>query len=184
MENGNGLGNKLVEEAIRQIRMRPFLSGLEITEETIEKWRAMITSATLQDQIPLTRLPFNTEDYELNKKGRIISLHLRGIITGEKVAEHYQSLVNMGKDERRYFGRFSSEYEFDRMISNEYVRGLLSKSPHSLLYRLNDHNPEISGSGHRKRRPLLVFEQATDEEIKNVAEIERRSTKKWGYSDY
>lgn len=184
MVTNKSLAEFLIEEAVRQIRLRPYLSELEISNNTQEKWKDLIASAHLNEGSPLTRFNFNAEDYKLDKKDRIISLHLRGIIQGEKVEEYYQKLAKMGENERRYFGRFSSEHEFDSIICNEYVRSLLARSPHSLLYRLNDYNPYISGSGHRKRRPLLIFEKATDDEVKEINEIEKKSTKKWGYSDF
>ena len=164
--------------------MRPYLSGLEISPDTQEKWKELIASARFDGKSPLTRFDFNAEDYKLAKKSRIISLHLRGIIVGEKVQDYYPRLASMGENEKRYYGRFSSEHEFDSILHNEYVRNLLSRSPHSLFYRLNDYNPDVSGSGHRKRRPLIVFENATDDEVREVNEIEKRSTKKWGYSDF
>ncbi|VVB80657.1 Uncharacterised protein [uncultured archaeon] len=184
MADGRSIPDVLVEEAVRQIRLRPYLSGLEISQQTQENWRELIASTHFDASSPLVKFDFNAEDYKLARKDRIVSLHLRGIVHGERVQQYYEKLASMGENERRYFGRFSSEHEFDSIIQNEYVRNLLSRSPHSLFYRLNDYNPNISGSGHRKRRPLLVIESATDDEIKELMRIEQRATKKWGYSDF
>jgi hypothetical protein len=175
----------MIEESVRQIKMRPFLSDFPVE---VPKLKEVLLGANVGEGVVLTRLPFNTQDYKLSKKEQIITLFLRGIIQSKYVGEHYQRISKMNENEKRYFGRFSSEYEFEQMIQNEKVRRVLSDSskvcPFSLLYRLEDHNPYISGSGHRKRRPLLVCTGASDEEIAEIMRVEKASTKKWGYSDY
>lgn len=185
---GKQIADFLIEEAVRQIKMRPYLSTWNIPDETRLNWINLVASASLNRESSLTRLEFNSKDYKLDKKNRVLSLYLRGIIQGQRVEEYYQKLAKMGDNERRYFGRFSSEYEFDSIIQNEFVRKLIIESSeacaYSLFYRLNDYNPSITGSGHRKVRPLLTCLGATDEEIKKLMKIEQEATKKWGYSDY
>jgi hypothetical protein len=189
----------LVEEAVKQIRMRPGLADIVLDSQKFLDLLLPLKDTRRAGNYPLVKTDWNRQDYEREKVNQHFFVELRGLVLNDLVTYEEKPEIGWVEKSRRgvvsfNYNRFHRSYdttwEYDILVrTNQRVAEILSAAAgrgekYSLMFRLDIKDWARKGSATDIRLPILTCPKLTNDEIGVIIAAEKKRRELRGYSDY